>query len=255
VPIYRLRYGHLDVEIPLGDFVVGRSSDCELILDDPLASRRHAVFHATEARLQIEDLGSRNGVKVNQALIDRVAELRHDDVVTIGSQDLRVQVLDAPARRPARRAAVTQPSAAPGTDEATAVGFRTVLIAKAFAVGSLQDAEMLLTSLMQTTVLRADTAVEPALAAEISAYALRLAAETGKAAWIDAVFQVHHAAARVLPAPMLDEVHVLARRVRYSATPALRAYLEWLQSQIGRLTPPERFVLQRLEGLVRVLTA
>ena len=47
---FRLRYQSTDLEMPDGDFVVGRSSSCHLALDDALVSRRHAVFHVSESR-------------------------------------------------------------------------------------------------------------------------------------------------------------------------------------------------------------
>jgi pSer/pThr/pTyr-binding forkhead associated (FHA) protein len=62
---YRLRYQSTDLEMPLGDFVIGRSSDCSLAVDDPLVSRRHAVLHVSADAVVAEDLGSRNGITVN----------------------------------------------------------------------------------------------------------------------------------------------------------------------------------------------
>lgn len=85
---FRLRYGATDLELPQGDFVVGRSSSCSLALDDALVSRRHAVFCVTGAGVTVQDLGSRNGVQVNGKTIDGVKALAHLDRVTIGHQEL-----------------------------------------------------------------------------------------------------------------------------------------------------------------------
>ena len=41
---FRLRYLHHDLELSEGQFVVGRSAGCQLSLDDPLVSRRHALL-------------------------------------------------------------------------------------------------------------------------------------------------------------------------------------------------------------------
>jgi two-component system response regulator AtoC len=43
--------------------VLGRSFDCEVVVDDTTVSRQHAVIHADGA-VTIEDLGSRNGTSV-----------------------------------------------------------------------------------------------------------------------------------------------------------------------------------------------
>ena len=41
---FRLRYLQHDLELNEGTFAVGRNVSCQLSLDDPLVSRRHAVF-------------------------------------------------------------------------------------------------------------------------------------------------------------------------------------------------------------------
>lgn len=55
-----------------GDFRIGREDSCELHLDDPMISRRHAAVTFAEGRWWIEDLGSRNGTLVNQQRVRRV---------------------------------------------------------------------------------------------------------------------------------------------------------------------------------------
>ena len=74
--------------MPLGDFTIGRSSDCNLALADGLVSRQHAVLHVTPEAVTLEDLQSRNGVSVNGTQIDGAHRLEHMDRVYIGSQEL-----------------------------------------------------------------------------------------------------------------------------------------------------------------------
>ena len=65
--------------------VLGRDKKTDLVLADVAASRRHAeVFHGPEG-FYIRDLGSSNGVIVNQAKIDNPYLLSHGDRITIGS--------------------------------------------------------------------------------------------------------------------------------------------------------------------------
>jgi hypothetical protein len=52
-----------------GDFRIGRDESCELHLDDPLISRRHAEVIHREGLWWITDLGSRNGTLLDRHLI------------------------------------------------------------------------------------------------------------------------------------------------------------------------------------------
>ncbi|HMY16710.1 MAG TPA: FHA domain-containing protein [Polyangium sp.] len=87
----RLRYLSHELEVPLGQFVIGRSADCQLALDDPLVSRRHALLTVRTDNVTVEDLGSRNGVRVNDKKIEGRVEVTHGDKITIGSQEMTVE--------------------------------------------------------------------------------------------------------------------------------------------------------------------
>jgi Protein of unknown function (DUF3662)/FHA domain len=64
---------------------LGRSRECECVLDDPNISRRHAELHrGSNGDWQIVDLGSTNGVKVNGRLVDR-SRLAPGDEVVLGT--------------------------------------------------------------------------------------------------------------------------------------------------------------------------
>lgn len=82
--------------------LVGKSPVCELVLDDPLVSRRHASLEHDGYRLCVTDLDSRNGTSVNGLAVG-VAYLGGGDLVRVGDTTLRVDVVqrsgtDAPAR-------------------------------------------------------------------------------------------------------------------------------------------------------------
>ncbi len=97
---FRLRHGNTELELPPGEFVIGRSSQCHLTIDDALVSRRHARILLENGQLSIEDLGSRNGYRLNgQERRERTA-LRHLDRVRIGNQDLVVIDESAESVRP-----------------------------------------------------------------------------------------------------------------------------------------------------------
>jgi Nif-specific regulatory protein len=70
-----------------GDTTMGRGLECQIQLQDPLASRVHARIYYRAAQWQIEDLQSRNGTLLNGAKIDR-ATLAHGNRISIGNTEL-----------------------------------------------------------------------------------------------------------------------------------------------------------------------
>ena len=63
--------------------VLGRSPDCEIILEVAAVSRRHAVITRDEDRYTVQDMGSRNGTFVNgHRVVDR-SPLRNGDQLLI----------------------------------------------------------------------------------------------------------------------------------------------------------------------------
>jgi hypothetical protein len=52
-------------------FRIGRDEDCELQLDDPLISRRHAEVRFEQGRWWLVDLQSRNGTRLDGQLVER----------------------------------------------------------------------------------------------------------------------------------------------------------------------------------------
>lgn len=66
---------------------VGRLAECDLVVDDPGASRQHARIHREGDAFVVTDLGSTNGTLVNgRSIHDH--ELRDGDTITIGETDL-----------------------------------------------------------------------------------------------------------------------------------------------------------------------
>ena len=66
---------------------IGRSRDCDVQIEDPSASRRHAEVRQEGTAYWIVDLDSTNGVEVNGMRTQR-AKLHHGDKITIGSTEI-----------------------------------------------------------------------------------------------------------------------------------------------------------------------
>ncbi|MEM9195332.1 MAG: FHA domain-containing protein [Myxococcota bacterium] len=94
MPNFHLQWGEQKVALAHGTTAIGRGSDCDLVLEDSMVSRRHCLIHASEAAIRLEDLGSRNGVLVNGTRVHRFAALAEGDRITIGRIQLQVTVVE-----------------------------------------------------------------------------------------------------------------------------------------------------------------
>jgi Protein of unknown function (DUF3662)/FHA domain len=74
-------------EIDRRRMVIGRSKECDIQLEDPNVSRRHAEVRQEGTAYWIVDLESTNGIEVNGRRLKR-AKLEDGDTVTIGSTEI-----------------------------------------------------------------------------------------------------------------------------------------------------------------------
>jgi hypothetical protein len=71
--------------------LIGRSRDCDITIDDPNVSRRHAELRNEDGRWIVRDLGSTNGIKVNgRRLEDSI--LQPGDELQLGLARLRFDI-------------------------------------------------------------------------------------------------------------------------------------------------------------------
>ncbi|RMH67835.1 MAG: FHA domain-containing protein [Actinomyces sp.] len=71
--------------------VVGRSPDCDVVLDDPRVSKRHAALRRRDGRWWIEDLGSTNGTVVDGRPLHAPAALTPGGRIELGGTMLEVR--------------------------------------------------------------------------------------------------------------------------------------------------------------------
>lgn len=72
--------------------VIGRSRDCDVVLDDVNVSRRHAELRPRGSSWVLSDLGSTNGVTVNDRRLDRPQVLAPGDRLEIGTSTLTFEL-------------------------------------------------------------------------------------------------------------------------------------------------------------------
>ena len=80
-----------------GVVTVGRSLQNDLVVEDASLSRNHARFELLEGRLTLEDLGSRNGIKVNGVLIRGKSTVKPGDEIVLGAVPVALKDLQPPA--------------------------------------------------------------------------------------------------------------------------------------------------------------
>lgn len=287
---FRLRYLHHDLELTEGQFVVGRSAGCQLSLDDPLVSRRHALLVVSREAVTLEDLGSRNGVVVNGERVAGRRMLQPGDKITIGSQELTLlEGRDSAGREtaslqmgkrtlpkfPAAPELMAQGESGGSTvpPEPTAMGslaepdgdssmvrradaFNLLgsVAEKALAMGRADEAERLLASPLADVVeaSRAGKRLSPWLVDMAARFAAKLATATAKGAWADYVIELYDAQVRPCPGPVVDELYNAFRKVNAVDLARLRGYVARLREKLASFGPAERFLIQRIEGLERL---
>jgi hypothetical protein len=86
-------------EIPLGEGenVLGRGDEAVAWIDSPLSSRRHARIVVADGRATLEDLGSKNGTRLNGTRVESPTVLADRDMVKIGDVVLVFRVLPGAA--------------------------------------------------------------------------------------------------------------------------------------------------------------
>ncbi len=287
---FRLRYLQHDLELSEGQFAVGRNASCQLSLDDPLVSRRHALLNVTRDGVSVEDLKSRNGVLVNGRRIDDICPLRAGDKITIGGQEMvlvearvggtaHVTSGGIPKMTLSRLEAALQavpedqssvsfsgvsiPSSSSVADfdpEPSMMrrvdGFRVLggVAEKALGMGRAEEAERLLASALADVIeaCRAGRRIPASLAEHAGRFSAKLATATGKGAWADYVVELYAAQRRPAPAPVIDELYNAFRKVTSVDLAKLREYVEMLRAQLPKFGPADRFLFQRIEGLERL---
>lgn len=65
----------------VGDMLIGRHQDCDLVLQSSAISRRHAGLSVRDAQLWLVDLNSSNGTFVNDVRITQETQLTQGDIV------------------------------------------------------------------------------------------------------------------------------------------------------------------------------
>ncbi len=78
--------------------VIGRGVDSDVALNDPEVSRRHAMIVQQGDQCWINDMGSRNGVRINGKRLTHARPLQDGDRIQIGGQHLEFRAAPTVSR-------------------------------------------------------------------------------------------------------------------------------------------------------------
>jgi pSer/pThr/pTyr-binding forkhead associated (FHA) protein len=253
------------VDLSLGSHVVGRLAKCEVPVDDPLASRVHAVIRIDELGASIEDLHSTNGVYVNDRRVVRAAVLQHGDRILVGTTEISFFRPAGGAESSARPAAaaprvakislgkLASTEGAP-TERAAVLDLVGAFAERLATGGNIVEAERTLSTQLMRVVKGAQSGlvVTEEVCDLASEHALALAGWTRKSRWTDYVVELHLAARRVMS--MRTFASFVSMRERFAERGdelLVGYYVDSMKERPEALTDAERIVLFELEALAR----
>jgi pSer/pThr/pTyr-binding forkhead associated (FHA) protein len=71
---------------------MGRSRQCDVMLDDPNVSRTHAEIRPRGGSWVLSDLGSTNGLRLNGRRLERPEVLKPGDEIELGTSQIRFEL-------------------------------------------------------------------------------------------------------------------------------------------------------------------
>jgi hypothetical protein len=250
-----------------GTAVIGRIPDCEIVLNDPLVSRRHARLHVSAGRIAVEDLGSVNGVYVDGERIERLRLLSPRQRLMIGSQELQIdwsddetpysgerlgtQTLDGRPTITPSEPVNGEAANAEATTHGTFLEAVGDLVNRLLQHGDVASAERLVTGGLSNVLeaWRRGRGTDAELGARAAELAVRLASHTGNGSWLDYAFELYTLLGQLMPADLVNRLYTVIRGVERFDRRLLRAYVSAMTEARDGFGPAERFVLQRLQGL------
>src|SRR5687767_4017913 len=253
MPAWALRVGSREVVLQPGEVVLGRAPGCDVVVDDPSVSRRHARIVVHADRLEVEDLGSAGGLLLNGAPARGLVTAMHGDRIQVGGTVLRVVSPTSDA------SPTVNDTGFKGSGEPTRpLQAVAALAAHADDLVSRNDpAAPRAVDELLTAVERWDKqeSAHPDLVRSATRLALQLAESTNEQRWIDRLLEVLAIRARPLAASAVRHVRRFAEDRASFDPSALAAYLTAVRTQRGPANPHDRVLFEELERLATARSA
>lgn len=257
---FRLRFLLQEFDLVGPTVILGRSPECQVTLEDPLVSRRHAEIEIDSDSAVIHDLGSRNGVRVNGRRISEPTRLRDGDRLRLGTQELVFYAVSRPERvarttgfmRTCGACATPFPEQARScphcghvaSDEETINATKldvprrwtfqllTDVADRAMEMGNHEQADRILRRAAKEVAERraAGESLDDAQVRLLGDFALRLAHVAGRFAWAAWVLDMHRAQG-YFPAPtVVDGLLGLPWEQMPAERHSLEIFMQWAES-------------------------
>lgn len=269
--ICRLLYRGAEIHFASGDYIFGRSPSVDLVIEDPLASRRHARLSVRDGSVTIEDLDSINGVYVNgERLGEAPRPLKNCDLLVIGSEELEVSLgnddldddlEDIDAQTLVRRGPIAPVNAvvrektgtsrsATTTGRVDALELLGNIADKALAMGRFHDADRVLGTHLRNVLedAKAGQGVLPENLLICSKYALKFAEASGDGKWFDYVVELFLAEQKPFPDELVIELQVALDKVSSVNEQLIERYVATMNAL--NLTIEDTRRVQRVEELL-----
>jgi RNA polymerase subunit RPABC4/transcription elongation factor Spt4 len=280
---FRLRFLLQEFDLVGPEIFIGRSPECQITIEDPLISRKHARVSVQNGSAFVSDCGSRNGVRVNGRPIKGDAQLKEGDRIRIGTQELVFVVVNTEVRagratgymKVCRACSTPYPEGTPqcphcgaadSPEEDTMSGvtaepkrswtFQLLgeVIERALSAGKAVEAERLMRRAAKEIDERlgAGERLDPAHITMIAQFAVRLARLVGGSEWIAWVLTLHRRQKLLLGEEVIDRVEELDLDSFPDAIGVLDGYIGWFKAETrGQVSQSEDARLARLERLCR----
>lgn len=279
MPRYRLKFPQQEVDLLVGETIIGRSPACTVTIEDPLVSREHAIVRVTDDHAVFEDLGSRNGSRINGEVVREPTTLADGDTIQIGKH--AIQFFEVPAGRqlannptgflrtcskcgmPYAADAGCCPSCGSTeyVDETTevdgdaqknwALGFFVEMIERAIALGREADAEKTVRRAVSLVDERLDGrgAIERKHVDALADAALRVLDGEKRVAFVAWLFGVYERLESLAPRDLVERVSSWPPAEMATLKQPLGKLLSRFSTRPPDMTPDELAALQGLEAL------
>src|SRR5687767_5373856 len=195
-----------------GEVVVGRATDCDIVLDDALVSRHHARISVRSEGVFVEDLLSANGVYVNGMRVQRMQKLYDGDRILLATREISA-FEQRPDAVPPSEARISYHPPTPGkssavTGQANPFAVIGSIAEQMMSAGRITEAERQLHEHISTVLDGARSGdVEPENVSESAALcALRCAKLRDNGRGVDHRIELYRRARRAMPGPIVDEL-------------------------------------------------